>query len=221
MLTRHDRTVEDCLAVMESVAPIGLKHVGFKDVGVDRHVLGALVERIRAAGAASYLELVSTDDAACVEAAAWARDTGVTCVLGGMTADAIAATVRGSETEYYPFVGRPQGHPTRLAGSVDEVVADCRGQSAAGHPGVDLLAYRAVDAEPLALVRGAREATDGRIIVAGDVNSPQRIADIAEAGADAFTIGTAAFDGSFSPHKGALTSQLQDIVSACRQEEPA
>lgn len=219
MLTRHDRTVEDCLAVMESVAQIGLKHVGFKDVGVDRRVLGALVERIRAAGAASYLELVGTDAASCVDAAGWARDAGVTCVLGGIAAADIGGAVRGSKTEYFPFVGRPQGHPTRLAGTADEVMADCRAQRDAGHPGVDLLAYRAVDAEPLSLLHAAREATDGRIIVAGDVNSPQRVAAIADAGADAFTVGTAAFDGSFSPRKGALTSQLQDIVSACSERE--
>jgi hypothetical protein len=154
-----------------------------------------------------------------VEAARWARDAGVTCVLGGTAAADIGAAVRGGETGYFPFVGRPQGHPTRLGGSADEVMADCRVQNDAGHPGVDLLAYRAVDAEPLSLLRAARAATDGRIIVAGDVNSPQRVAAIAAAGADAFTIGTAAFDGSFSPRKGALTSQLQDIVSACSERE--
>ncbi|MDP6954135.1 MAG: HisA/HisF-related TIM barrel protein, partial [Alphaproteobacteria bacterium] len=82
-------------------------------------------------------------------------------------------------------------------------------------PGVDLLAYRAVEAGPLSLLRAARAATDGRIIVAGGINSPERVAAIADAGADAFTIGTAAFDGSFSPRKGALASQLRDIMAAC------
>ena len=37
---------------------------------------------------------------------------------------------------------------------------------------------------------------------------------LAEAGANAFTIGSAAFDGSFSPRKGALASQLGDILEA-------
>ena len=37
---------------------------------------------------------------------------------------------------------------------------------------------------------------------------------MADAGANAFTIGSAAFDGSFSPRKGALASQLQDILAA-------
>jgi hypothetical protein len=47
------------------------------------------------------------------------------------------------------------------------------------------------------------------------VNSPARIRALGKAGADAFTIGSAAFDGSFSPRKGLLRSQLMDILSAC------
>ena len=34
MLTRGDKTIEDCLEVFSEIAPLGLKHVGFKDVGV-------------------------------------------------------------------------------------------------------------------------------------------------------------------------------------------
>ena len=50
---------------------------------------------------------------------------------------------------------------------------------------------------------------------AGSVNSPERIRALQAAGADAFTIGSAAFDGSFSPRKGLLASQLRDILAAC------
>jgi hypothetical protein len=32
MLTRNDRTVVDCLKVLEQVSSLGLKHIGFKDV---------------------------------------------------------------------------------------------------------------------------------------------------------------------------------------------
>ncbi|MFQ5957873.1 MAG: HisA/HisF-related TIM barrel protein, partial [Alphaproteobacteria bacterium] len=81
--------------------------------------------------------------------------------------------------------------------------------------GVDLLAYRAVDAEPLDLIRAAREALSGELVVAGSIASPERVREIAEAGVDAFTIGSAAFDGSFSPRKGSLRSQLRDILAAC------
>ena len=39
MLTRQDRTVADCLDVLAQIAPLGLKHIGFKDIGVDPQTL--------------------------------------------------------------------------------------------------------------------------------------------------------------------------------------
>jgi len=88
---------------------------------------------------------------------------------------------------------------------------------ARGCAGVDLLAYRATAADPLDLVRAARQALgrDKQLIVAGSVNSAERIRALRDAGADAFTIGSAVFDGSFSARKGALRSQLQDVLAAC------
>jgi len=81
-----------------------------------------------------------------------------------------------------------------------------------------LLAYRATEAEPLDLIRAARRGLGkkGQLVVAGSIDSPAHIRAVAEAGADAFTIGSAAFDGSFSPRKGLLANQLRDIVEACR-----
>ena len=51
MLTRQDRTIADCLDVMDLIAPAKLKHIGFKDVGVPPAVLHKLAERIRGEGA--------------------------------------------------------------------------------------------------------------------------------------------------------------------------
>ena len=51
--------------------------------------------------------------------------------------------------------------------------------------------------------------------MAGSVDRPERIRALREAGADAFTIGTAVFSGAFSPRRGALLSQLRDVLAAC------
>jgi len=217
MLTRDDQTVEDGLAVLDAVRDVGLTHVGFKDVGVDPRTLSALTEGIKRAGAVSYLEVVSTTPEACLRSARVAVGIGVDRLLGGTDAEPILEILAGSRVAYYPFPGRPAGHPTRLGGTPETVAADCRRFAALGCAGVDLLAYRATEAEPLALVRAARAATPGYVIVAGSVNSPARIRALREAGADAFTIGSAAFDGSFSPRKGLLRSQLVDILAASTQ----
>jgi len=216
MFTRDDQTVEDCLEVFEAIRDVGLTHLGFKDVGVDARVLGRLTERIKAAGGTTHLEVVSTTAEACLRSARAAVQIGVDRLLGGTEVEPILEIVAGRGVAYYPFPGRPEGHPTRLGGSSEDVAGDCRRFARLGCAGVDLLAYRATEAAPLDLVRAARKATPGYLIVAGSVNTPARIRDLKDAGADAFTIGSAAFDGSFSPRKGLLGSQLRDIVAAAR-----
>jgi 2,4-dienoyl-CoA reductase-like NADH-dependent reductase (Old Yellow Enzyme family) len=214
MFTRADQTVEDCLEVFETVARAGVKHMGFKDIGVDYDTLVALNRRIKDAGALSYLEVVSATKEACLESARAARRIGVDRVMGGTEAKEILEILDGSGIDYLPFPGRPVGHPTALGGRPGDVEEDCRRFEAMGCAGVDLLAYRATEADPLELVKAARRGTQGTLVVAGSIDTPERIRALAEAGANAFTIGSAAFDGSFSPRKGALASQLEDILEA-------
>jgi hypothetical protein len=214
MLTRQDQTVADCLAVFELIAPVGLRHVGFKDVGAELGTLRELNGKIKAAGAVSYMEVVATSPAAALNSARIAVEIGVDRLLGGTQVAATLEILAGTGIGYYPFPGTPIGHPTQLGGSAAQVEADCAGFIAAGCAGADLLAYRATEAEPLDLVRAARRGLgQGALICAGAVDSPARIAALREAGCDAFTIGSAAFDGSFSPRKGSLLSQLEDILA--------
>lgn len=216
MLTRADRTVPDCLDVLEDVRSLELRHLGFKDVGVEPETLAVLHRRIKDGGATSYLEVVSTSPEACLRSARVARDLGVDYLLGGTQVDEILAILAGSTVKYLPFPGRPFDHPTKLAGSPAQVEDDCRRYRARGCAGVDLLAYRATEADPLELVRAARRGTDGLLLVAGGVRSPDQVRALAAAGADAFTVGTAVFDGSFAPAVGSLRSQLRAVLDACR-----
>ena len=214
MFTRDDQTLEDCLEIFDLVRETGVTHLGFKDLGVARETLAALNERIKSSGGVSYMEVVSTTSEACLESARSARQIGVDRLLGGTEAEAMLAVLEGSGIKYLPFPGLPRGHPTRLGGTPEDVAEDCRHFEALGCAGVDLLAYRAIEAEPLELVRAARGALSGELIVAGSIDTPMRVRDLAEAGVDAFTIGTAAFDGSFSPSKAGLRAQLEAILSA-------
>ena len=215
MLTRQDRTIEDCLDCLDLVQATGVRHIGFKDVGADVGTLRELCRQIEEAGAVSYLEVVSTSKEANLASAQIAMDIEVDRLLGGTEVEATLEVLGDSKIEYFPFVGRPFGHPTSLAGTPEEVAEDCRRCSKLGCAGVDLLAYRSTDADPVALMKAARAATDGELIIAGGVDSPARINEIVGTGADAFTVGSAIFDGSFSGRKGLITSQIEDILAAC------
>jgi hypothetical protein len=216
MLTREDQTVLDGPQVLSEIRAVGLRHIGFKDVGVDKATLRSLNRTIKDAGATSYMEVVSTSPETAVQSARTAAEIGIDRLLGGSNVEEILAAIKGRSIAYYPFPGRPSGHPTKLGGGPELIAKDCRRFLEMGCAGVDLLAYRATEADPIALVKAAREglgATRG-LICAGSVDSPERIRALKAAGTDAFTIGSAAFDGSFSPRKGSLKSQLEDILAA-------
>ena len=217
MLTRQDRTVPNCLELMDEIRPLELRHIGFKDVGADRATLLKLTAKIREAGAVSYMEVVSTTPEACLNSAWTAVDIGVDRLLGGTDVDAVRAIVKHSEIEYFPFPGFPAGHPTELGGCSEDVEGHCREFVAKGCAGADLLAYRATAADPLELVRAARRGLgDGMLIVAGSIASGDQIAAIAEAGADAFTVGSAAFEGAFAAERSSLLAQLASIQAHCQ-----
>ena len=216
MLTRYDETVEDCLDVWAAVEGLGLTHAGFKDVGVQPAVLAELNRRMQANGVITCLEVVSTTPDERMRSARIAVELGVDWLMGGNDLDDIPALLAGTGIAYLPFPGVPIGHPTVLGGSAETIEAHCKTFEAAGCAGVDLLAYRALDADPIDLVRAARRGTTGTLVVAGSVSTTSQIEELRDCGVDAFTIGSAIFDGSFSLRKGLTTSQLRDVVEAAR-----
>ena len=180
MLTRHDRTILDCIEVFDDVKDVGLGHIGFKDVGVDAGTLRELNHAIQSTGATSYMEVVSTSTEACLRSARTAVELGVDRLLGGTQVREVLEILGDSGVAYLPFPGRPTGHPTELGGMPGDIEADCRRFARQGCAGVDLLAYRATEADPIDLVRAARAGTRGLLVVAGSIASPERIHAVAE-----------------------------------------
>jgi hypothetical protein len=219
MLTHKDKTVPNCLDVMAEIADVGLTHVGFKDVGVDIATLKQLAKAIKASGAISYVEVVSTTAETIKRSISAAAELGVDRVLGGQDIAYAQSQFAGKSIGYYPFPGRPEGHPTRLGGRTGDIERYCADARKAGCPGVDLLAYRAFEDDPLQLVRAARKGLgkDGYLIVAGSIDSTDRIRAIDDAGADAFTIGSAIFEESFAPGIKGIKGQCKAVLTSLGQ----
>jgi hypothetical protein len=177
---------------------------------------------MRADGREVFLEVVSEraeDELRSVRAA---LDIGVDWLLGGTHPDDALAVLdeigppgTPGRPRYCPFPGRIVGHPSILQGTMDEI---CDSASAlTGRPGVDgldLLAYR-WDGDVPALTRRVVESSAGPVIAAGSVDSAQRIQDLADAGAWAFTIGGAIFDGRL-PVERTVRAQVDHAIELAR-----
>ncbi len=218
MLTRNDATVENALDLVEVARPLALRHIGFKDIGAEASLLHQLTAAIRSAGASVWMEVVATTHADERRSVALARDLGVDFLMGGVHVEEGLRVLAGTSTRYLPFAGRPLGHPTRLGGLAEDVESQCAAFAAKGCAGVDILAYRATETAPLDLVAACRRGLGemGTLVVAGSINSAERISAIRAAGADAFTIGTAAIDASYAPGAGPVEAQLKLILRDCR-----
>jgi mannose-6-phosphate isomerase-like protein (cupin superfamily) len=224
MLTRNDRTVEDASQQLQTALGLGVRHIGFKDIGLPIEQLKSLNTAIKAGGATSYLEVVSLDRDSEIVSAKAAVEIGVDILLGGTRVDDVLPIIKDTSIRYYPFPGRITGHPSVLEGSIEEIVASAKAMAARdGVHGLDLLAYRSAQNVP-ELMKAVCAAVAKPVFVAGSIASPERIAIVQGAGAAGFTIGTAALDGQY-PANGKdvptqLTAILRDVAALNKHLSP-
>jgi hypothetical protein len=212
MLTRNDQTLADAREVYASVAAVGVRHFGCKDVGLPRGELEALLSDIQGNGHTSYLEVVSESNEATLASAQAAAEMRPDYLIGGTLIEPVQEIIAGTGIKFFPYVGQVVGHPCLLRGSIQEIADDARRAEALGLDGVNLLAYRyAGDVE--ALVDAVVSSTSRPVIAAGSVDSVERIRALANHGVWAFTIGTAALDGVLLPDEP-LQAQLELALDA-------
>ncbi|WP_102223053.1 methylglyoxal synthase [Acidimangrovimonas sediminis] len=212
MLTASDRTIPDAARRLDEALEGGVRHIGFKDVGLPFDELRGLADRIRAAGGRSYLEVVSLDAESELASARAAVDLDVDCLLGGTRADEVTAITCDHPLRYYPFPGRITGHPSVLEGPAEDIVASARRLAALEHVhGLDLLAYRFAGDVP-GLMAAVCAAIDKPVIMAGSIDGAGRVRASAEAGAAGFTVGTAALAGAFPAEETGFAGQVRAIL---------
>lgn len=213
MLTADDRTIPDARARLAEALEGGVRHIGFKDVGLPLAELKGLADEIRAAGGRSYLEVVSLDGESELASARAAIDLDVDCLLGGTRAEEVTRLTRHHPIRYYPFPGRITGHPSVLEGPAEDIVASARHLADLEHVhGLDLLAYR-FDGDVPGLMARVCAAVEKPVIMAGSIDSEARVHDVAAAGAAGFTVGTAALAGAFPAEDPGFAGQVRAILS--------
>ena len=213
MLTADDRTIADARERLAEALEGGVRHIGFKDVGLPFADLKAIAAEIRVAGGRSYLEVVSLDGESELASARAAVDLDVDCLLGGTRPEAVTEITRDHPLRYYPFPGRITGHPSVLEGPVEDIVASARRLSDLEHVhGLDLLAYR-FHGDVADLMARTCAAVEKPVVMAGSIDSAERVEAVAVAGASGFTVGTAALAGAFPAEETGFAAQIRSILA--------
>jgi hypothetical protein len=210
MLTKDDRTVPDAARIYEGLARTPLRYIGFKDIGLPVPELVSLAAAMKRDGKMVMLEVVSTSREAEIRSIEAACEIGVDYLLGGRHAEDAIRILKGTDIQYFPFAGHTEGHPTRLVGTIDEIVEDAKRLAALpGVHGLDLLAYRfAGDVEQLA----ARvvQSVNVPVLAAGSIASNERVQAMRRCGVWGFTVGSAVFDGDFL--REPVPQQVENIL---------
>lgn len=209
MLTFNDLTVENAEQVFEQCKDSEAEFWGMKEKPLPPDRMKKLFARMRELGKTTALEVVAYDEAEGLKGARMAAECGCDILMGTKFHDSIAQFCREQGIRYMPFVGTIEGRPSVLTGSTEEIVAEARDVVSKGAWGVDLLGYR-YTGDAAALNKTLVENLDAPVCIAGSIDSYERLDQVGDTGAWAFTIGSAFFDNRFGD------SMPQQIDKVCR-----
>lgn len=209
MLTHNDKTVPNAYDVFESCKDLPVQFWGFKDVGVPKEEMARIVKAMKAAGKTTFLEVVSYSEEECMRGAKLAVELGYDYLMGTVYHQSVFEYLAAQDIKFLPFCGKVYGSPSVLEGTFDEIIDDAKGLLNKGVDGIDLLAFRHKDGAGLA--RAYCKSIEKPVVIAGSINSPERIGFINEIDPWAFTMGSALFTENFAPGKS-FRENLEEVV---------
>lgn len=209
MLTHNDKTVENAREVFEECKDLPIQFWGFKDVGVPKEEMERILDAMKAAGKTTFLEVVSYSEEECMRGAKLAVELGYDYLMGTVYHQSVFEYLATQEIKFLPFCGQVSGSPSILEGSFDEIITDAKGLLDRGVDGIDLLAFRHQDGAGLA--EAYCKAIDKPVVIAGSINSPERLEFINRINPWAFTMGSALFTENFVKD-GGFRKNLEEVL---------
>ena len=214
MLTHNDVTVPNAIEVFKEIQDTEVVSVGFKDVGLPLEALRTLVGFMRRNGKTIFLEVVSENKKEAMRSVKNAIALDVDYLIGSTFIEQTLRSLRG-KIGFMPYIGKVVGHPCMLRGKLEEIVGDAKRVEGLGVAGINLLAYR-YDGDAAQLMISVKSAVDIPIIVAGSINSFERVRKVTELGMWGFAIGGAVFEKKFAP-EGDLRDQITAVIREAKR----
>ena len=201
MLTHHDKTVANAIETFRSCSDLPVKYWGFKDIGLEKEKMKELIGDMKKAGKETALEVVTYSESECAASAKLAVELGFDYLMGTIFYPSVWEYLKDVKIKYFPFTGHISGSPSVLEGTVEEIIAQGEKLTEAGVAGFDLLAYR-YTGDPEELARRYVSAMKIPVVIAGSINSRERMQFVEDIDAWGFTMGGALFEGVFAQGEG-------------------
>jgi len=211
METYNDMTRSDAVSVYKEIRNTNVKFIGFKDIGLPLPKLKELHAMMKKDGRTTFLEVVSASEKDTLQSTKVALELGVDYLIGGTYIDATLPRIKNTKIKYFPYVGKIVDHPCKLRGSIEEIVNDTKKIKEKGILGINLLAYR-YNGDVNKLIEKV-SAVGLPMIVAGSIDSYERVRKMKDIDIWAFTIGGAIFDKKFVL-QGSLTDNINAVLKA-------
>ena len=212
MLTHNDRTVKNAAEIFEQSKKSKATMWGFKEEGLPPDEMKTLFNRIKSCGNETALEVVAYTEKECIEGAKKAVECNCDYLMGTIFFDSVNDFCKENNLKYLPFVGKITGRPSILEGTLTSMIDEAKNYLSKGVFGIDLLGYR-YTGDATALNKNFVAQINAPVCLAGSVNSYQRLDEIKEAGAWAFTIGGAFFENKFGGNFLEQIDKVCDYVS--------
>lgn len=196
MLTHNDRTVENAREIFEQCKNAKAKFWGFKEEPLPIDEMKKLFARMKELGKTTCLEVVAYSEKECLDGARIAVTCNCDFLMGTKFFDSVNAVCKDNGVKYMPFVGKINGRPSILEGTLEEMLNEANYCLSKGVYGIDLLGYR-YTGDATALNKNFVAAINAPVCIAGSVNSFERLTELKDISPQTFTIGGAFFENKF------------------------
>ena len=209
MLTLNDVTIKNAIEVFESCKDLPIDNWGFKNVGISIEERIELARLMREANKNIFLEDVLNEEKDLFEMAEFAVNNGVKNICGRFY-DSVNNYISDKNITYFASSTMSSGSPVMLRGPVNEIINQLKGFEKKGVEGFCIGAYRH-ESSPEELIQGMTKELKGKILIAGSINSKERMAYVNEAGCYGFTMGSAIFNHKYKPN-GNFRDNLIEVI---------
>lgn len=195
MLTNNDYAVQNAYDIVQEARQGEPALWGFKEEGLSFEEMKRVADLMRQKGKTLVMEALISEEQECLDWAEKFVELGAEYLCATAYHPSLHKYLDKHGVRFLPGVGRVEGRPGKIVGTVESMVAEAREYVERGVFGITLSAYRFVG-DPDELIAEIAKI-DTNLLFAGSISSYERIDKVIATNAWGFTVGGAFFSEKF------------------------